>query len=519
MGSVLTSSVTASAPRRSPGAQVDFPAPSGPASRTTTGGGSAATAGGYPVPTWGLNPERLHLYSCASLMARAFPRAARIASLLKEEIISILAREVKDPRVGLVTVTEVDVKGDLDHAVVWASVLGSEAERALTVKALEHAAPFVRRELGARLRLRTVPSLSFRLDTRMEESARIQELLDAWHGEHPPVALQATEAMERISEVLHAGKRFLLLTHLAPDGDSLGSALAMRMVLLRMGKEPIVVSRDVVPQRYQFLPGSATVVHDLPTNGDGRRVDAVLTFECPDVGRTGWPDVARDHLVVNVDHHEDNALFGRINWVEPKAPAVGEMVTRLLRHLGQELDRDIATCVYTALMTDTGSFTYSNASAATLRLGADLVDSGADPYRIALEVYDSNRFEKLKLLGAALERLHWDDSGRLAWMRVGRDDLERFHALPEDMDDLVNYPRSVRGVGIAVIFKEMDPGRFRVSLRSKGAIDVFRIARAFNGGGHRNAAGCSIEGSYEEVSDRVLERCRAAIEDGEATSA
>jgi phosphoesterase RecJ-like protein len=452
-------------------------------------------------------------------MARPFPRAARVASLLKEEIISILAREVRDPRVGLVTVSKVDVKGDLDHAVVWASVIGAEAERRETMKALEHAAPFIRRELSARLRLRQVPTLSFRLDTRMEDGARIQELLDAWHGEHPPVALQAEEALQRIAEVVRAGTRFLLLTHLAPDGDSLGSALAMRLVLGRMDKEALVVSRDVVPQRYRFLPGAETIVHDLPTNGDGKSIDAVLTFECPDVGRTGWPDVAERHLVVNVDHHEDNALFGRINWVEPAAPAVGEMVTRLLRHLGQEVDRDVATCVYTALMTDTGSFTYSNASAATLRLGAELVDRGADPYRIALEVYDSNRFERLKLLGAALERLQWDPSGRLAWMRVGRDDLDRFHALPEDMDDLVNYPRSVRGVDIAAIFKEMEPGKFRVSLRSKGAIDVFRIARAFQGGGHRNAAGCSIEGTYEEVRDRVLARCREVLEGAGAASA
>ena len=470
-------------------------------------------------------------------MARPTNRPARVASLIKEQVIAILSRDLKDPRVGFVTVTGVDVTRDYQHATVFVSVMGEEAEQRETMLALERATGFVRRELGGRLRLRHVPEVVFRHDDTLERGARIEQLLDEWNrnkadaetaggaADGPGTATVDPTAspegepgvMDRIAQVLESGSRFLLTTHLAPDGDSLGSALALVHVLAGMGKSALVVTRDPVPERYRFLPG-ATEVETRAELPAAAGYAAAFAFECPDVARTGWPDLRERFFVVNIDHHEDNSGFGNVNWVDARSPAVGEMIHRLIRHVQLPITPEIATCIYVALMTDTGSFTYSNTTADSMRLAAAMIDLGADPHRIALNVYDSNRFEKLRLLGSALKDLRQEAEGRIAWLRVSAADVERCAAKMEDLDDIVNYPRSIRGVEVAAIFKELAPERFRLSLRSKGKVDVFRVAKSFGGGGHRNAAGCSIEGTFEVVRDAVIGKLVDALE-GEAGDA
>ncbi|MFN7973199.1 MAG: 30S ribosome-binding factor RbfA [Acidobacteriota bacterium] len=453
-------------------------------------------------------------------MPRTYARAERVGSLIKEEVIAILSRDLKDPRLGFVTVTDVRLSPDLQHATVMVSVLGDDDARRESMRALASAAGFVRRELASRLSLRQTPDLSFREDSSLRDSARIEELLDDWKKEQhaafaPAVALDPLPA---IVDVLQRGRRFALVAHLAPDGDSLGSELALAHILWGMGKEVRPVSHDPLPARYAFLPASDRI--EAHRTLDGLDVpggyDAVLTFECPDVGRTGYPDLGERHFVVNIDHHQDNSNFGAINWVDTASPAVGEMVLRLLRALDGTMTPQIATCLYTAIMTDTGSFTYSNTDAACLRLGAEMVDFGANPHAIAMAVYDSNRFEKLKLLATALDGMLRDGTGRIAYLSVTMKDLAASGASSEETDDLVNYPRSLKGVDVAVLFKEIGVDRYKVSLRSKGDVDVFQVAKLFGGGGHKNASGCSIAGVLDAVRASVLDAVERAIGDSDS---
>jgi phosphoesterase RecJ-like protein len=255
------------------------------------------------------------------------------------------------------------------------------------------------------------------------------------------------------------------------------------------------------------LPASdLVVVQDDVTD----KYDAAFIIECSDVDRPGLPSL-KDQFVVNIDHHSTTVPFGDINWIDATAAAVGEMIYNLCKALGVEVTKEIAECIYTALLTDTGSFHFSNTTERTLKIASELVRRGVEPARISQALFYSGPFSKVKLLGLVLSNIERDESGRIAWITMDRTTMYEADACEEDSDGIVNHALSVGDVEAVAFFKELTPGAYRISLRSKGKNNVAKVAELFGGGGHRNAAGCRIEGDFEEVKRRVIEGLQNCI--------
>lgn len=311
--------------------------------------------------------------------------------------------------------------------------------------------------------------------------------------------------LAQVLQEIQQRRRFLVTSHARPDGDAIGSTLALAQILRRMGKSAEIVLGDPVPLLYHPLPGSETIVRSSQVNGD---YDAVIILECDSVQRTRLHGLENQFLI-NIDHHASSRPFANINWIDPSAVATAELIFRLAQAAQVKITPEIATCLYTAVLTDTGSFCYAPTNACTFELAKFLVEHGADPGKIAQNVYFSSPMSKMCLLGAALSRLERD--GEIAWMSVTRHDMERFGALEEDCEGLVNYALSIAGIEVAIFFREVAHERIRVSIRSKGAVNVADIAQKFGGGGHQCAGGFSTEGPVEESAKRVLAELRAKI--------
>ena len=300
-------------------------------------------------------------------------------------------------------------------------------------------------------------------------------------------------------------QRFVVTSHARPDGDAVGSVLGCVKILRAMGKEADAVLHDGVPQIYKCLPDADTV---KALNEVAQDYDAAIILECDSVERTRLKGLGSLFLI-NVDHHNSAKEFADLNWIEQDASATAELIYKLALRAGVTITPDIATCLYTAVLTDTGSFCYAGTNESTFELAGDLVRHGADPVHIAQNVYFANPPSKMFLLGAALSRLTVD--GRLAWMHVTREDMARTGAAEEDCEGVANYALGIDGVEVAAFFRESPDGRFRVSLRSKGGINVARIAETFGGGGHTCASGHAIDGPLAFATGRVLDLLRKEL--------
>ena len=308
--------------------------------------------------------------------------------------------------------------------------------------------------------------------------------------------------LQQILGTIEQKQRFLLTSHARPDGDAVGSLLALYQVLLQHGKQAVPVLSDPVPLLYKGLPFADCIRH-TPTVEES--YDAAIILECDSLQRSRVSGLER-LFVINIDHHSSGKPFAQLNWIDPAACAVGEMVYRLALASGAKITPQIATCLYTAVLTDTGSFSYAGTSDRTFELAQQLVRFGADPVQIAQSIYFSSPTSKMRLLGYALNNLHRE--GDLAWMYVTQHDVERSGGIEEDLEGLVNYALGIAGVEVAAFFRELPNQRFRVSLRSKGAVDVTRIAEIFGGGGHKCASGFSIDGPLSVAANRVLAHVR-----------
>ena len=312
-----------------------------------------------------------------------------------------------------------------------------------------------------------------------------------------------------IQAVLHAikrGQRFMVSAHARPDGDAVGSVLACGMILDQLGKQVDLVSADPVPLIYQGLPCARSIRHVPHVEGS---YDAVILLECDGIERSRLGGL-EDRFLINIDHHVSGRAFGNLNWIDTDSCAVAEMIYDLARLTGVQITPDMATCLYTAVLTDTGSFCYAGTDAHTFELAADLVRHGADPTIIAQHTYFSNPTSKMLLLGAALSNLKRD--GRLAWMWVTHEDMLRTHAAEEDCEGLVNYAIAIAGVDVAVFLRELPSRRVRLSLRSKGELNVARVAERLGGGGHAHASGCTIDGPLSKAADYILVQLRECLQ-------
>ena len=314
--------------------------------------------------------------------------------------------------------------------------------------------------------------------------------------------------LSQVVELIEAKRRFAITSHVRPDGDALGSSLGLYWLLRALDKEPEVIMRDPVPHAYAKLPGADLV---RVTPAVDRPYDAVFVIECSDVDRPGLADIEK-FTVVNIDHHSTTSPFGTINWIDSTASAVGEMIYNLCKAIGVRVTREIAECVYTALVTDTGSFHYSNTTERTFKVASELVRAGVKPAKVSQAVFGSYPWCKVELLGRVLATARRDPSGRVAWLRQDLRMQSETRASDEDADGFVNYPLACGDVEAVAFLKETAPGVYRVSLRSKGDVNVARIAERFGGGGHRNAAGCTLSGAWEEAEAQIVSQLLDAVE-------
>lgn len=304
---------------------------------------------------------------------------------------------------------------------------------------------------------------------------------------------------------------FLLLVHEKPDGDAFGSVLAGAHLLQKLGKKFTLVNDDPVPAKFSFFPMSDRFL--LPEDVQ-ETFDAVISFDCGDrkrLGRSGSKLISEHAHLLNIDHHVTNDRFGTENLVDLDAAATCQIVYKIAMELGVELDLDTATCIYTGLVTDTGGFRYSNTSEEVLLIAAALLKIGVEPYNIADRVLETLTWPQVLLIRESLGTLQRDADGRLAWINISRETINRVDGTDEDVEGLVNYPRNVQGVEVGICFREAAPGKVKVSMRSKYVIDVGAIAVEFGGGGHARASGCTVEGELATVSERVLERVRQEL--------
>ncbi|MBN2373521.1 bifunctional oligoribonuclease/PAP phosphatase NrnA [bacterium] len=309
--------------------------------------------------------------------------------------------------------------------------------------------------------------------------------------------------IESIAKELKKRSSFIIISHENPDGDSLGAQFAMALALISIGKKAQIQCKDPVPKIYDFLPGQEWLLktNEIRTG----KYDMIVCLDCADLDRSGLTFYPKPPpFLINIDHHFSNTKFGQLNWVDPSASATSEMIFHLLPLLDVEINTDIAVNLYTGIMTDTGSFQYSNTSAGCLNIAGRLVNAGANPQAISSYVYDRKTVPAIRLMGFVLNEMEIHMNGSLAILTVTKKMLDNLQATYEDTEELVSLPQKISGIEVSALIKEVASGEQKISLRSKGRVNVAEMARRFGGGGHPNAAGLKIEGELSHVKEKVL---------------
>jgi phosphoesterase RecJ-like protein len=307
--------------------------------------------------------------------------------------------------------------------------------------------------------------------------------------------------IDKILEVVASAQTFLVASHESPDGDALASTLALTNVLETIGKQVTAFNMDRVPGDYHFLPGHDRIVSQV---SDGQFFDVGFVLDAGELSRAGNWIRERCRILVNVDHHPESEDFGDIYYVDDQASATGALIYRIIRKGGWPITMDVAVNLYTAILADTGSFRYSNANGEAFRIAGEMVEMGVDPWAISSGMYESQDEVRLRLLALALPTLRVSSSGLFASIAVTLDMYRQSGASSEHTDRFVNYPRSIRGVEVAIFFRQIDENQVKVGFRSSGTIDVGALARELGGGGHHNAAGAILTGEFEVVQEKVF---------------
>src|SRR5437868_8193785 len=316
---------------------------------------------------------------------------------------------------------------------------------------------------------------------------------------------------DEIRQVLREHQRFAILGHVRPDGDALGSQLALALSLEQLGKDVRVWNEDGMLEKYSFLPRA-----ELLTKSPARahHVDVAIALDTAIQNRLGTAlaAVRSAKIWINIDHHLSNPGYGNIAYVDPSAPATAEIVFRLIKSQGLPFNRDIAENLYAAISTDTGSFQYPKTSAHTFEIAAELIRTGLDVGHLSQQLYENYPRRRLELLRELLRDMRFQQKDRVASFSLTLKAAAELGVLPEDNEGLIDHLRAVRGVIVAIFFEELAEGKVRVSMRSKDeAVDVCAICQKFGGGGHTLAAGARIRGSLAEVEEKVLEEVREVL--------
>ena len=302
---------------------------------------------------------------------------------------------------------------------------------------------------------------------------------------------------EKIARILDDAKSVACFFHKNPDGDAVGSALAVRNFF---GPKVKVYCPGKLPEIFSFLPAASEIIQYSDFDVV-EPAEVFLVVDCGDEKRVPGFDRTKTERVLVIDHHETNSNFGDLNLVEPDRSSTAEIVYDVIKTLDRPISKEVAECLFTGLYTDTGGFRYSDTTAQTFQTAKELVELGAEPWKVAVNIYESNPVRRLRLLGECLNTLRLHLDGKVATLHVTLDMYERTGALVEDTEDFVNYARSIKGVEVGVFVREREEGGVKISLRSKGRVNVAEIAKRFGGGGHFNAAGCEMD--HETVEGAI----------------
>ncbi len=314
--------------------------------------------------------------------------------------------------------------------------------------------------------------------------------------------------LSQVVELIENKHNFAITTHVRPDGDGVGSSLGLCWLLRSLGKTAEVIVSDGIPVSYQNLPGADEI---RKVEKIDKSYDAVFVIECSDIDRPGIAGL-EEQFTVNIDHHATSEHFGTVNWIDATASAVGEMIYNLCKAIGGRVTKEIAECVYMALVTDTGSFHFPNTTERTLKVASELVKVGVKPAQISEAVYNSYPWSRIELMRQVLNTVKRDKTGRVAWMRQTLEMRQTAGMVDGDNNGFVNIPLAAKEVVASVYMREVEPGFYRVSLRSKGGINVARVAEKFGGGGHKNAAGCRVTGDWDEKEKEIVTAVLNAVE-------
>jgi len=306
--------------------------------------------------------------------------------------------------------------------------------------------------------------------------------------------------------------RFFITSHINPEPDALGSELAAYELIKELGKRASVINSDPVPEHYQFLEGVDIIKQD-PRNDE--EFDAAIVLDCPNLARTGRVAdmVKKINTIINIDHHISNEQFGAVNYVMPNASSTGEVMYSIYKKMEVPISKKVALYIYIAILTDTGSFNYSNTSGITHEIVSELLGYGIHPHVISNYVYENKRFSDIRLLGKVLSRMKYIEKDKISYMICTKDMIEKCGSSIFATENFINFARSIKGVSIAIFIRE-EPNKkdhYKISLRSKGEANVDKIAQHFGGGGHKHAAGCNIVGPLRQVKKLILRRTRREI--------
>jgi len=317
--------------------------------------------------------------------------------------------------------------------------------------------------------------------------------------------------MDRIIQKLTRSNHVLIASHANPDGDAIGSMIALGLALRRLNREVTLYNESPIPAVYRFLASVDRVQHHIDDIGI---YEAAIILDCGDFSRIGnvSSQVSRIPVIINIDHHITNTQFGDLRFIDTQACATAEIIYYLIKQMEISIDRSIATALYTGILTDTGSFRFSNTNKSAFTICMEMVEAGVNPFEIAQRVYGTYSLGRIKLLNLALDTIEISKNGKLSLMAVTREMMHESGTKPEDVDGLINYARGIEDIKVAALMHELENGarkpnqakQFHVSLRSDGDVDVAEIASAFGGGGHVSAAGFSIESSLSDLKSKLV---------------
>ena len=315
---------------------------------------------------------------------------------------------------------------------------------------------------------------------------------------------------EQIIDIINKSSKIAVTSHVQPDGDNVGSSLALCLALKKQGKETTFVIDDNIPEVYRYLKGAREV--ERLFSFEDLDYDLVIAMDCGDLERLGKvKQLAEKTRLINIDHHISNTKFAEINLVEENASATAEITYKLIKSMGIFIDKDIAECIYTGIVTDTGMFQYSNTSEETHSIAAELIIAGVSPSDIFKKVYQNSPKEKVLLMKEALKSLEFFNDDMVTCISISKSQIDNIAKEDLDTEGIVNLARDIEGVEVAVFFKERESNIVKASLRSKSYVDVCIIAKDFGGGGHIRAAGCTISGSLEQAKQQILQAIQKQI--------